>query len=118
MQRLQDRISQTEYLIKMTSELERCGKSALFSINGMDKVLIVINIPTPKLYTLYLSSSTNTTGPTVPPLTVDIHSNGSYDGIDADKIPSSKVPSSLAAEIQQAAHHQFTRDEAMDQINR
>jgi len=55
---------------------------------------------------------------TVSPLTVDIHSNGSYDGIDARNVTDSKVPSSLAAEIQQAAHHQFTRDEAMDQINR
>jgi len=117
-QRIQDRISQTDYLVNVSAELELCGKTSLFKINGMDKVLIAINIPTPKLYTSYSSSSTNATGQTVSPLTVDIHSNGSYDGIDARNVTDSKVPSSLAAEIQQAAHHQFTRDEAMDQINR
>lgn len=117
-QRIQDRLSQTDYLVNVTAELELCGKAALFRINGMDKVLISINIPTPKLYTSYSSSSPNATGPTAQSLTVDIHSNGSYDGADAKNVRDSKVPSSLAAEIQQAAHHQFTRDEAMDQINR
>jgi hypothetical protein len=117
-QRIQDRLSQTDYLVNVTAELELCGKAALFRINGMDKVLISINIPTPKLYTSYSSSSPNATGPTAQSLTVDIHSNGSYDGVDAKNVTDSKVPSFLAAEIQQAAHHQFTRDEAMDQINR
>ncbi|KZR99947.1 Uncharacterized protein APZ42_003972, partial [Daphnia magna] len=71
MRRLQDRISQTDYLVNVTKELERCGKSALFSINGMEKILIVINIPTPELYTSYATGFTNATEPLATPLLVE-----------------------------------------------
>ncbi|KZS15860.1 Uncharacterized protein APZ42_018507 [Daphnia magna] len=83
MRPLQDRISQTDYLVNVTKELERCGKSALFSINGMEKILIIINIPTPELYTSYASGFTNATEPLAPPLLVEVHTNGSYDSIDS-----------------------------------
>ncbi|KAI9562541.1 hypothetical protein GHT06_009994 [Daphnia sinensis] len=79
--RVQDRISQTDYLVNVTKELELCGKSALFSINGMEKILIVINIPTPELYTTYASDVTNATGPPATLLLVEVHTNGSYDSI-------------------------------------
>ncbi|XP_032799014.2 uncharacterized protein LOC116935919 [Daphnia magna] len=118
MRRLQDRISQTDYLVNVTKELERCGKSALFSINGMEKILIVINIPTPELYTSYASGFTNATEPLATPLLVEVHSNGSYDSIDSQNTTERKIPASLAAEIKQAAHHQYTRDLALDQVNR
>ncbi|KAK4025104.1 hypothetical protein OUZ56_010607 [Daphnia magna] len=118
MRRLQDRISQTDYLVNVTKELERCGKSALFSINGMEKILIVINIPTPELYTSYASGFANATEPLATPLLVEVHSNGSYDSIDSQNTTERKIPASLAAEIKQAAHHQYTRDLALDQVNR
>ncbi len=70
-QRIQDRVSQTDYLFNVTSQLEFCGKSALFHINGMYKILIAINIPPPKLYASNVSCSVNVTGSTIPPLTVD-----------------------------------------------
>lgn len=116
--RLQDRISQTDYLVNVSKELELCGKSALFSINGMDKILIAVNIPTPELYTSYTSDSTNATGPTAIPLLVEVHTNGSYGSISSQNTTERKVPASLAAEIKQAAHHQYTRDLALDQVNR
>ncbi|KZS03122.1 Uncharacterized protein APZ42_034229 [Daphnia magna] len=118
MRRLQDQISQTDYLVNVTKELERCGKSALFSINGMEKNLIVINIPTPKLYTSYASGFTNATEPQAIPLLVEVHTNGSYDSIDSQNTTERKIPASLAAEIKQAAHHQYTKDLALDQVNR
>ncbi|KZR98566.1 Uncharacterized protein APZ42_005949, partial [Daphnia magna] len=118
MQRLQDRISQTDYLVNVTKELERCGKSAFFSINGMEKILIVIIIPTPELYTSYASGFTNATEPLATPLLVEVHTNGSYDSIDSQNTTERKIPASLAAEIKQAAHHQYTRDLALDQVNR
>ncbi|KZR97182.1 Uncharacterized protein APZ42_008088 [Daphnia magna] len=118
MRRLQDRISQTDYLVNVTKELERCGKSALFSLNGMEKILIVINIPTPELYTSYALGFTNATEPLATPLLVEVHSNRSYDSIDSHNTTERKIPASLAAEIKQAAHHQYTRDLALDQVNR
>ncbi|KAK4021818.1 hypothetical protein OUZ56_003727 [Daphnia magna] len=118
MRRLQDRINQTDYLVNVTKELERCGKSALFSINGMEKILNVINIPTPELYTSYASGFTNATEPLATPLLVEVHTNGSYDSIDSQNTTERKIPASSAAEIKQAAHHQYTRDLALDQINR
>ncbi|KAK4014036.1 hypothetical protein OUZ56_026582 [Daphnia magna] len=114
----QDRISQTDYLVNVTKELERCGKSALFSINGMEKILIVITIPTPELYTSYASGFTNAAEPLATPLLVEVHTNGSYDSIDSQNTTERKIPASLAAEIKQAAHHQYTRDLALDQVNR
>ncbi|KAI9557202.1 hypothetical protein GHT06_017019 [Daphnia sinensis] len=118
MRRLQDRISQTDYLVNVTKELELCGKSALFSINGTEKILIVINIPKPELYTSYASGFTNATGQPETPLFVEVHTNGSYDSVDSQNTTERKVPTSLAAEIRQAAHHQYTRDLALDQVNR
>jgi hypothetical protein len=114
-QRIQDRASQTDYLVNVTSELEFCGKSALFHINGMDKILIAINIPPPKLYASNISSSENVTGSTIPPLTVDTQTNGSFSGGSAGNVTERKVPDSLAAEIQLAGHRQYTRDETTDQ---
>ena len=73
LKRLQDRVGQTEYIVNVTTELELCGKSALFTINGMDKILIAINVPESTLY------STNSTGSTVSPLIVDvINADNSY----------------------------------------
>ena len=117
-QRIQDRVSQTDYLVNITTELEFCGKSALFRINGMDKILIAINVPPPKLYASNDSSPGNVTGSTVAPLTVDTQTNGSYTGGSTGNVTDKKVPDSLAGEIQLAGHQQYTRDEATDQINR
>ena len=111
--RLQDRISQTEYLVNVTEELHLCGKPTLFPINGMDKIMITINVPEATLYT------TNSTGPATPPLMVDVvNTKGSYEG-PPDSIPTDeRVAKPLEAEITQAAHEQYTRDVAVDQINR
>ena len=111
--RLQDRISQTEYLVNVTEELHLCGKTTLFPINGMDKIMITINVPEATMYT------TNSTGPTNPPLMVDVvNTKGSYEG-PTDSIPTDeRVAKPLEAEITQAAHEQYTRDVAVDQINR
>ncbi len=105
-------------------DLRKCKNETMYAkgvykyaYDVMSPLQPVWMVPTPKLYTSYSSSSLNATGPTVLPLTVDIHSNGSYDGIDAKNVTHNEVHSSLAAEIEQAVHHQFTIDEAMDQID-
>ncbi|KZS06224.1 Uncharacterized protein APZ42_030413 [Daphnia magna] len=53
--------------------------------------------------------------PLATPLLVEVHTNGSYDSIDSQNTTERKIPASLAAEIKQAAHHQYTRDLALDQ---
>ncbi|KAK4009697.1 hypothetical protein OUZ56_018843 [Daphnia magna] len=81
----------------------------------MEQILIVINIPTPELYTSYASGFTNATEPLATPLLVEVHTYGSFDSTDSQNTTERKIPASLAEEIKQAAHYQYTRDLALDQ---
>ncbi|KAK4021603.1 hypothetical protein OUZ56_003514 [Daphnia magna] len=111
---LQTLIWEDAYKENKPCDLKIAGESHQW--NG--QILIAVNIPSPELYRSYTSGFTNATVPPAPPLLVEVLRNGSYDSITAQNTTERKVPASLAAEIKQAAHYQYTRDLALDQVNR
>ena len=105
--RLQDRISQTDYLINISKPLEFCNKPDLLSIDGMEKIIVQLHMPP-----LVKDLPINRTAPT-PNTQKPISESESK-----NKTKEEKVPSMLAAEITAAAHTQYFRDLAVDQTNK
>ena len=93
--RLQDRISQTDYLINTSKPLEFCNKPDLLSIDGMEKIVVQLHRP---LFSEFY--------------------NNNNQSESQNKSKEEKVPSMLAAEITAAAHTQYTRDLAIEQTNK
>ena len=108
--RLQDKVSQTDYLINTSMPLEFCNKPGLLSIDGMDKIIVQLHMlplikGLPENKTEIQKPGTqfyNITDPTKP----------------QNKTKEDKAPDVLAAEIAAAAHTQYTRDLAVDMANK
>ena len=97
--RLQDKVSQTDYLINTSMPLEFCNKPGLLSIDGMDKIIVQLHMlplikGLPENKTEIQKPGTqfyNITDPTKP----------------QNKTKEDKAPDVLAAEIAAAAHTQY-----------
>nr|CAH0102050.1 unnamed protein product [Daphnia galeata] len=108
--RLQDKVSQTDYLINTSMPLEFSNKPGLLSIDGMDKIIVQLHMlplikGLPENKTEIQKPGTqfyNITDPTKP----------------QNKTKEDKAPDVLAAEIAAAAHTQYTRDLAVDMANK
>ncbi|KAK4030590.1 hypothetical protein OUZ56_023849 [Daphnia magna] len=102
--RLQDKHSQTDFLIN-TTMLTYCGKRQLQSVMGMEKILVAINMAPP----------TGDFEKFDPNATVENERKTSSNTTNAQV---KQVASTIKAEIEAAAHVQYTRDIALDYENR
>ena len=108
--RLQDKVSQTDYLINTSMPLEFCNKPGLLSIDGIDKIIF-------QLHMLPLIKG-------LPENKTEIQKPGTqfYNITDTtkpqNKTKEDKAPDVSAAEIAAAAHTQYTRDLAVDMANK
>ncbi|KZR95776.1 Uncharacterized protein APZ42_010263, partial [Daphnia magna] len=110
--RLQDKHSQTDFLIN-TTMLAYCGKRQLQSVMGMEKILVAINMAPP----------TGDFEKFDPNATVENERKTSSNTTNAQVASgclnnNEQVASTIKAEIEAAAHVQYTIDIALDYENR
>ena len=116
--RLQDKVSQTDYLVNTSKTVEFCNKPGLLGIDGMEKIIVQLHmLPTPK--NTSENDSTTTTTTISPAKNFQKEINGYFNkNATENKTKEEKAPSMLASEVAAAGHTQYTRDLAVDMANK
>ena len=116
--RLQDKVSQTDYLVNTSKPVEFCNKPGLLSIDGMEKIIVQLHmLPTPK--NMSENDSTTTTTTISPAKNFQKEINGFFNkNATENKTKEEKAPTMLASEVAVAGHTQYTRDLAVDMANK